>query len=261
MFRLLFPYVLFGVMILVVVFDHVGQGSEVRIGATVQAAEISEEATDPSCCELGDDYEPPDRVVGRDPVCSMDVGPAISAVLEGERYYFCAVQCRELFVEDPGTYLQEICLVCRADDDLRVPVSEENAAYTWQGETYHFCGDEHRHAFAGDPAGYFIHTMWGIPGWLYSTSVALILVLSFGLFELLSRRSRKRMTPPPRANVFAIPGLRRLVRWPPFRFLCQAIFVYLFLLIILAGLFGNQLASKNVARFSPGRSGGAGWSS
>jgi YHS domain-containing protein/ferredoxin len=248
MLRILFPYLLFGSMILIVILDNSRGGSEVRIMRVGHAEAGGEESEGTEfLCETGEDYIPPDNVIGRDPVCNMDVGPTIAASLDGERYFFCIEQCRELFLQDPELYLQEICLVCRTDDDERVAVSEEDPAYTWQGTTYRFCGDEHRHAFAGDPAGYFIHTMWGIPGWMYSISVAVTLVLSFGLFELISRWSRDRKIIPPRVNFFAIPGLRRLVRWPPFRFLCQAVFVYLFLLVIAAGLFGNQHASRNVA--------------
>jgi len=244
MIRLLFPYLLFGSMILFVLFDRAGGSSEIRI---MRIAHAEDGAGSRFVCEAGEDYVPPDDVLGLDPVCNMEVGPSIAAVLDGDRYYFCIERCRELFLQDPESYLQETCLVCRADDDERIPVEESSPAYTWQGTTYHFCSDQHRHAFAEDPAGYFIHSMWGIPGWMYSISVAVILVLSFGLFELLSRWNRGRKHSRPRGDLFRIPGLRRLVRWPPFRFFCQAVFVSLFLLIIVAGLFGNQLASKNVA--------------
>jgi len=249
MLRLLFPYLLCGAMVLIVVYDHLGPRNEVRILRVARAADGTK--GDPSAaeyvCAAGEEYAAPEHALGRDPVCSMEVGPSISAVLDDERYYFCVEQCRDLFVADPEEYLQEICLVCRADDDERIAVAATDPAYTWQGTTYHFCGDAHRHAFARDPAGYFIHTMWGIPGWLYSISVAVVLVLSFGIFELISRWSRKRNPDAPRVNLLAIPGLRGLIRWAPFRFLCQSFVVILFLLVIAAGLFGNQLAAKNVA--------------
>ena len=145
MIRLLFPYLLFGSMILFVLFDRAGGSSEIRI---MRIAHAEDGAGSRFVCEAGEDYVPPDDVLGLDPVCNMEVGPSIAAVLDGDRYYFCIERCRELFLQDPESYLQETCLVCRADDDERIPVEESSPAYTWQGTTYHFCSDQHRHAFA-----------------------------------------------------------------------------------------------------------------
>ena len=214
MLRLLFPYLLFGLLVLIVLLDRAGT---------------------------------PDRTTGRDLVCNMDVGDRISAEHDGETYLFCAERCRERFLENPELYLQESCLVCRTDDQEVVLVASASPAYTWEGESYRFCTSGHRDAFASDPAGYFMHSMWGIPSWLYAVSVGLILVLSFGLFEVVARRTRERPPEPARSNLFRIPGLQRLVRWPGFRFVCQATFVAIFLLVILAGLYGDQLASRNIA--------------
>lgn len=44
-----------------------------------------------------------------------------------------------------------------------------------------------------------------------------------------------------------IPGLARMLRWPPARFLAQAGFAALFALVIAAGLFGNQNPALNLA--------------
>jgi ferredoxin len=126
-------------------------------------------------------------------------------------------------------------------------VTDQSPAFTWQDDTYRFCSEEDRDAFATDPAGYFIHTMWGIPNWLYSVSVGLVLVLSFGLFELYARRRRNAPERKMRVDLLRIPFVASVLRWPPFRFLCQLVFVLLFGLIIIAGLFGNQLAAMNIA--------------
>ncbi|MHC5065764.1 MAG: YHS domain-containing protein, partial [Planctomycetota bacterium] len=177
MLRLLFPYLLFGTLGLIVLFDNVGSRD-----AGLESGAIRE-------------------VVSRDLVCQMDVGDRITADFEGRRYHFCTENCRELFLAQPGQYLIENCLVCLADEDQRKAVTAEDPAYTWQGDTYHFCVDEHRAAFAADPAGYFIHSMWGIPDWLYGSSIALVLVLSFGLFELFARYGRNRPDSAPRIDL------------------------------------------------------------
>ncbi|MFQ5505952.1 MAG: YHS domain-containing protein, partial [Planctomycetota bacterium] len=208
---------LFGSLTLVVVFDNVGARSPKNgFSAT-----------------------------GRDPVCHMDVGDKITASVERRSYYFCTKRCRDLFLDEPESFIDETCPVCSADRNERVSVHLSAPTYTWQGNRYRFCSEQHRDTFANDPAGYFIHTMWGIPTWLYAVSVGLILVLSFGLFEFIARRRRARQ--PVRVNLFLIPGLVRVFRWPPFRFLCQLLFVVLFLLIVAAGLFGDQLSGRNIA--------------
>ncbi len=223
MLRLLFPYLLFGTLGLIVLFDNVGsRDGEAGSGGIRE-------------------------VVSRDLVCQMDVGDRITAEYAGRRYHFCTENCRELFLAAPGDYLSENCLVCLADQGIRKQVSSENPAYTWQDTTYHFCLEDHRAAFAADPAGYFIHSMWGIPDWLYGSSIAVVLILSFGLFEWIARSRRNKPPSAARIDLLSPSWIGSLVRWAPFRFLCQLIFVLLFALIIVAGLFGNQLAALNIA--------------
>ena len=276
MLRLLFPYLLFGFMVLVVVFDNVGGRSELRsepVSAVAQgicppcgmsvdqevgiAREIdggvmmfcSEGCADEFLASLDGISlsDGPAATVGRDPVCQMDVGSQIASTFEGVQYYFCTDQCRDLFLADPISYSVEACPVCLADEGARTPVAADFPAFTWQRHTYHFCTTAHRDSFAADPAGYFMHSMWGIPTWLYGVSIGVILLLSFGLFELISRWSRKRAPTHPRINLLRIPGLTALIRWPGFRFLLQSVLVFFFGLIILAGLFGDQLAGRNIA--------------
>jgi YHS domain-containing protein/ferredoxin len=217
MLRLAFPYLLLASIVLVIALDRRGNRAD----------------------------EGP--ATGRDPVCQMDVGADIVATWEGERFYFCHERCRERFLADPAAWSRESCLVCRVEEERLVPVTPGSPELTWHETTYRFCGEEHRDQFARDPAGYFVHSMWGIPGWLYAVSVALVLVLSFGLFELVSRWTRGREPPPARVDLLRLPGLARLVRWPPFRTLCQLLVVGVFALVIVAGLYGDQLASRNVA--------------
>ncbi len=230
--RLLFPYLLFAAIGLFIVVERTRPTRTVR----AEGAEVVEVA-------LRDDPS------GRDPVCHMDVGRGIAATAEGVRYFFCTDLCRDRFLADPAPYLRETCPVCRLEEERFTFVDEHAPGFTWQGRTYRFCSEEHRAAFARDPAGYFVHSMWGIPSWLYAVSVGLILVLSFGLFEIVARMGRAGGDEkPPRVDLLRyLPGLRALLRWRWTRPACQATVVALFLTIIIAGLFGDQLPSRNVA--------------
>lgn len=45
-----------------------------------------------------------------DPVCGMEVSKDSewTAEYEGETYYFCSEQCRDTFMAEPGTYMQQM---------------------------------------------------------------------------------------------------------------------------------------------------------
>lgn len=93
-----------------------------------------------------------------------------------------------------------------------------------------------------------MHTMWGIPNWLYYASIGLILLLSFAVIEWRAdRRDTSQKSSYPRFDLLQFNYLRRLLVHPLTRFLLQALVVAFFVLIIAAGLFGNQLPSKNIA--------------
>jgi hypothetical protein len=87
----------------------------------------------------------------------------------------------------------------------------------------------------------------GLPASLYYGSVAAILVLSFGLIEWRSGAGAPRSPLASRVDLLGLPGLRRVLRHPAPRAVAQGVCAFLFLLIIAAGLFGNQLPTKNVA--------------
>ncbi len=228
MLRLFFPYLLFAAIVLFVALDHVRAGDEIVLDATQAAADVRAASS-------------------RDPVCGMDVGSALTAVHAGQRYAFCHENCRVRFLQDPLTYVRENCPVCLAGTGERVEIAAGAPEYTWQGRTWRFCSLSHRDDFGADPAGWFVHSMWGIPSWLYATSVALILLLSFGLFEIVARSSRGKHESRPRLALFRVPGLRALLRWPHFRTLCQLLVVGLFALVITVGLYGDPLAERNLA--------------
>ncbi|MBC8875124.1 MAG: YHS domain-containing protein [Planctomycetes bacterium] len=204
-----------------------------------------------------------------DPICYMDVNPAwgFEAQYKGESYFFCSERCRQRFAESPEDYLGDRCVVCK---DLLQPAGVQTATY--MGNTYRFCGEEHRSQFKSDPAAFFMHTMWGIPPWMYYGSIAFVLVVSFGLFEGIEWLFRARRTETAlgqsvgaaavatagdrptgassiadRIDLLRLPLVRRLLTSRFFRFVCQAVLVGLFFLILAAGLFGSQNPALNIA--------------
>ncbi|HYW80378.1 MAG TPA: YHS domain-containing protein [Thermoguttaceae bacterium] len=193
--------------------------------------------------------------VFRDPVCRMEVNPSWGwhAVYKGRDYYFCVQRCRDKFAQDPEKYVADRCIVCECDKAADAGIDRATAPWTdYLGETYYFCSDEHIERFKVDPGGYFMHTMWGTPEWMYYCSIAFVLVVSFGLFEWLGRRWTHSSSPPTSSSKARVDLMQfRPLRWAftsrPLRFVCQAVFVVAFFLIIAAGLFGEQNAGLNIA--------------
>lgn len=185
-----------------------------------------------------------------DPVCQMEVGADLVSVYEGTTYSFCSDMCQEMFIETPDDYLMTVCLVCKSDDVFTPVEADSSYSSTWQEETYLFCTEEHRDAFIGDPAGYFLHTMWGIPAWLYYSSIAFILILSFGIFEWFmpnpdEQTSNSLMNA--RLRFFDVVWIEKFFQHNVTRFVVRLMFVAMFLLVIFAGLFGSQLPADNIA--------------
>ena len=169
-FMLFFPYLMLAAVAGTIVAAHLPLG--------VPRAEPAGERTSQSMPQTTTH----DRLV--DVVCRMEVnaGWRITSEHGGRPYHFCTEQCKARFDADPEHYLQARCLVCERSlaDDRTFPA-------TYLGHTYYLCSAQHRAEFKGDPAAYFMHTMWGIPSWLYYASIAIVLVVSFGVFEWLSR--------------------------------------------------------------------------
>lgn len=227
-----------------------------------------------------------------DVVCKMEVNAAwdLTATHNDETYFFCTDSCRKSFTEDPLAYLSAQCIVCS------VPLSEgDSIPATYLGKTYSLCSEAHRAKFKSDPAAFFMHTMWGIPTWLYYASIAVVLVVSFGVFDITSRKKQVPGTESdskpkamqltsdavrgegerllnatgvaPSAGAIALPIwtataatecsdrfdllsiglLKRAACSRIFRFSCQAIVVALFVMVVAAGLFGNQNPALNIA--------------
>lgn len=194
-----------------------------------------------------------------DPVCHMEVTPAwgFRAEHDGRSWYFCTEHCRERFEATPEQFLGDRCLVC---GELNSPAA---VTATYLQKSYRLCSEEHRHQFKADPASFFMHTMWGIRPWMYYTSIALVLVVSFGAFEWLermfARRSPRFVAELPvigqadnpakddRLDILQAGWLKRLATSRVLRFGAQLTVVVLFFLVIAAGLFGNQNPALNIA--------------
>ncbi len=94
---------------------------------------------------------------------------------------------------------------------------------------------------AGPQAG----QIGGLPAPLYYGSIAMVLLVSFGIIEWRAKRTTSPT--PPTFDLLAIPGVRKIVVHPATRPLFQLSMIAFFVLIIAAGLFGNQLPNKNLA--------------
>lgn len=144
-----------------------------------------------------------------DPVCGMEVAvkTAHKARHEGKTFHFCSTYCVDEFAKAPAEVLS----------------SAEKTHKGW-------------------------HTMRGIPTSMYQAMVALIILLSFGVFELASRLGdERRSSMRARLELTALPGARALLKWPPLIFVLRAFAAAAFLLIIAAGLFGDQNPAMNIA--------------
>ncbi len=82
--------------------------------------------------------------------------------------------------------------------------------------------------------------MSGLPKWLFFTSIALVLMISFILVEWLNRSNRKAK-PYPKFNILSIPGVKACVKAPFFKFLFQFPVFLIFCLIIYAGIYGHAV--------------------
>ncbi len=90
------------------------------------------------------------------------------------------------------------------------------------------------------------HLMAGIPDWLYYLSIVIVMLLSFLIFNVVRHRPNKL------ENYFKL----ELTRFRPVKLMIksrgvqlsvQLILVFLFLVILYAGLYGNQHSGRNIA--------------
>ena len=106
-----------------------------------------------------------------------------------------------------------------------------------------YCGMENctMHTTSGQQTGAqtvesSTHQMAGIPAPLAAGGIILIILISH---FVLSRRSTRPKTSPHRFNLFRLPGFKFLVHRPYFPLVMQAGSIFLFLLVLASGFFGN----------------------
>ncbi|PIP83362.1 MAG: hypothetical protein COR54_09525 [Elusimicrobia bacterium CG22_combo_CG10-13_8_21_14_all_63_91] len=127
--------------------------------------------------------------------------------------------------------------------------------HAFEGRTWYFCSRACRDSFAENPAGYALapatgdsHTMRGIPVGMYQAGVAIVLLLSFGFFELIPTKPRgSGGSEGGRWDLTALPGVRAFLKRPLFIAWIRAITAAGFLFVIAAGLFGTQNPAANIA--------------
>ncbi len=126
---------------------------------------------------------------------------------------------------------------------------------TWEGQVYSFCCAACRETFEKAPTAQVQapregHLMLGVPTWMFQVGVAIVLVLSFGLFEgvewLRSRRAPAAPAAPARIDVMAAPLARRLLSSGPLQAAVRGVMALFFLFLLGAGLFGNQNPAMNI---------------
>jgi P-type Cu+ transporter len=89
----------------------------------------------------------------RDPVCGMDIKPAVSereVDFEGREYHFCSNQCQEKFSADPSAYVEAVDPVCGMSVDRATARHVSRVA----GEPYFFCSVRCLEKFDAAPESY-----------------------------------------------------------------------------------------------------------
>lgn len=85
----------------------------------------------------------------------------------------------------------------------------------------------------------------GIPTSIFYAAAATVMLLSFAA---LSLRAPAAVTAASWSfDLLEVPLMRRALRWRPFRFIVQGSVAAVFIVLIVAGLFGRQEGGKNVA--------------
>ena len=90
------------------------------------------------------------------------------------------------------------------------------------------------------------HIMAGIPEWLYYTSIIFIMIISFTLFEI-SRRKGGTLKSPVRFELTKFKPVKAFFMSRKIQFMFQGILVFLFLLILFSGFYGNPQPGENIA--------------
>ncbi|TBR19959.1 YHS domain-containing protein [bacterium] len=120
------------------------------------------------------------------------------------------------------------------------------------GRRYYFCSATCKDEFLKAPGSFAgaaprdEHLMRGLPTWLFQAGVAVVIVLSFGLFELAARRGASAALSA-RFDLTALPGVRTALKSRALVESSRVLMASAFLGIVAAGLFGDQNPALNIA--------------
>lgn len=125
----------------------------------------------------------------------------------------------------------------------------------FEGRVFHFCSTYCRTAFLDKPAEFArasltpraSHTMRGLPTRMYQWALVLILLMSFGVIELLAGDGRTAGAMDARWSLTSWTPLRRMLSSSLFPLIPRVATSVLFLVVIAAGLFGDQNPAMNIA--------------
>jgi polyferredoxin len=87
----------------------------------------------------------------------------------------------------------------------------------------------------------------GVPLWMFYAGTAAIMTISFAALILAGGGRPAAMPIYPTFDLLRLRPVSAVLHWRPFRFLAQGAVVSLFLLVIVAGLYGRQEPGANVA--------------
>lgn len=99
---------------------------------------------------------------------------------------------------------------------------------------------------SGTMEGMSGHIMAGIPEWLYYTSIIFIMIISFTLFEI-SRRKVSILGSPVKFELTKYRPVKAFFMSRKIQFTFQSILVFLFLLVMFSGFYGNPQPGENIA--------------
>jgi len=148
--------------------------------------------------------------------------------------------------EVSGTAVDPMCAM-----EVRRGVTERSE---FGGRTFYFCSSYCKEEFDKAPATHAPaapaspeeHTMRGLPTWMFQAGVAVVILLSFGIFEAFGRRGTGRALEA-RFDLTALPGVRAALKSRALVESARALMALAFLGIVVAGLFGEQNPAMNVA--------------
>ena len=153
-------------------------------------------------------------------------------------------------LRDRGGPAAESAQATAIDPVCGMSVGTHNAhSHLHNGKVWYFCNKACLDSFVETPEDYAAMpatgeapTMKGIPTWMYQLGVAIIILLSFFVFERIKVKPADAV----RYNLTRLPGVRAALKSPALILILRGITAAAFLLVIAAGLFGDQNPALNI---------------